>query len=143
MTSINPYINFKGNCEEAFEFYRSVFGGEFMGERMTYGGVGDIGQPVPDAAKDKIMHMALPIGDSVLMGSDAVEGFGPPVVFGTNFSVAIAPDSKEDADRFFKDLSAGGQPSMPMADAFWGGYFGMLTDKFGVQWLINYDQSKK
>lgn len=142
MSAINPYINYKGNCEEAFEFYRSVFGGDFMGPKMTWDSV-EMGQPVPDAAKGKIMHMALPIGEgSVLMGSDCVEGFGPPVEFGNNMSIAISPDSKEDADRLFDGLSAGGKVSMPMADAFWGGYFGAFTDKFGISWLINYDKNR-
>lgn len=140
MTTINPYINYNGNCEEAFEFYRSVFGGEFMGGWMRWGEV-DGGPPVPDSAKSKIMHIALPIGDgSVLMGSDVVEGFGPPFQEGNNYSIALGPNSEEEADRLYSGLSAGGQATMPMADAFWGGYFGMFTDKFGVNWLINYDK---
>lgn len=142
MSTINPYINYKGNCEEAFEFYKSVFGGDFMGPKMTWDGV-DMGQPVPEAAKGKIMHIALPIGEgSVLMGSDCVEGFGPPVEFGNNMSIALGPSSKEEADRLFDGLSSGGQVSMPMADAFWGGYFGSFIDKFGVSWLINYDKNR-
>jgi len=135
MATINPYLTFKGNCEEAFEFYRSVFGGEFA----TVMRMGDAtGMPVPEEAKNKIMHIALPIGDSaVLMGSDSGEGFGPPVNVGNNYSVAIGAKGKEESDRLFNGLSAGGHVTMPMADAFWGGYFGMLTDKFGFQWMIN------
>lgn len=90
------------------------------------------------------MHIALPIGEgSVIMGSDYVEGFGPPFQEGNNYSVAIGPDSKEQADNLYAGLSAGGQETMPMADAFWGGYFGSLTDKFGIQWLLNYDDNQK
>lgn len=142
MTAINPYLTFKDQCEEAFEFYRSVFGGEFMGGIMRMGDA-DMGQPIPDEAKNLVMHVALPIGGNILMGSDAPEGFGPPLQQGNNYSVAISPDTKEEADRLFKGLSEGGTVVMPLADAFWGGYFGMLSDKFGVQWMVNYDQSKK
>jgi PhnB protein len=136
MTAVNPYLTFTNNCEEAFEFYRSVFGGEFAAVlRMT-----DIDCGVPVSAQNEklIMHIALPISEgSVLMGSDAPEGFGPPLQMGNNFSVAVAPDTREEADRLHAGLSAGGAATMPMADAPWGDYFGMVTDKFGVQWLIN------
>lgn len=136
MTAINPYLSFTNNCEEAFEFYRSVFGGEFAAVmRMTDI---DCGVPVSPENEKLIMHIALPISEgSVLMGSDAPEGFGPSLQMGNNFSVAVAPDSREEADRLHSGLSAGGTATMPMADAPWGDYFGMVTDKFGVQWLIN------
>jgi PhnB protein len=141
MATINPYLTFNGNCEEAFEFYRSVFGGAFatvmrMGEAE--------GMPVSEAAKNKIMHVALPIGDTaMLMGSDTMEGFGPPFNAGNNFSVAVGPKSKEEADKLYNGLAAGGMQTMPMADAFWGAYFGMLVDKFGIQWMINFDSSRQ
>lgn len=137
MATINPYLTFNGNCEEAFEFYRSVFGGEFA----TVMRMGDVeGMPVPDDAKDKVMHVALPIGEiAILMGSDTVEGLGPSVTIGNNFGVAIGTKEKIEADRLFNGLSAGGTVTMPMADAFWGGYFGMFTDKFGVNWMVNAD----
>ena len=140
MATINPYLTFEGNCEEAFNFYRSVFGGEFatlmrMGEAE--------GMPVPDDAKNKVMHVALPVGDTaILMGSDTMEGMGPAFNAGNNFSVAVGPKSKEEADQIYNGLSVGGTQTMPMADAFWGAYFGMLVDKFGIQWLVNYDSSR-
>ena len=141
MTTINPYLTFAGKCEEAFEFYRSVFGGEFL--TVMRMGDSDCGMPVPDAAKDKIMHVVLPIGTAILMGSDTAEGFGPPVTMGNNFSVAIGTDKRDQADKLFEGRSAGGRTVMPMADAFWGGYFGMFIDKFGVQWMINCDEKKE
>ena len=136
MATINPYLTFNGNCEEAFEFYKSVFGGEFA----TVMRMGDAeGMPVSEAAKNKIMHVALPVGDTaMLMGSDTMEGFGPPFNAGNNFSVAVAPKSKEEADKLYNGLAAGGTQTMPMADAFWGAYFGMLIDKFGIQWMVNF-----
>jgi PhnB protein len=151
MAKINPYLNFGGNAEEAFNFYRSVFGGEFAGvlrwkdmpkEGCEDGGDGEH-QGVSEADGEKIMHIALPIGGgNVLMASDTLEGFGPPLAVGNNFYIAIAPESKDEADRLFADLSAGGAVEMPMADAFWGGYFGSFKDKFGIGWLINYDNAQ-
>lgn len=142
MTAINPYLNFKNNCEEAFNFYRSVFGGEFTG--ILRMGDMDMGMPVPEEAKNLVMHVALPIDSgSTLMGSDAPEGMGMPLTVGNNVSVAVAPDSEEDARRIFDGLSQGGTATMPIADAPWGDLFGMLTDKFGIQWLINYERSKQ
>ncbi len=139
MTAINPYLTFKNNCEEAFEFYRSVFGGEFLG-KMRMSDM-DMGVPIPDEAKNLIMHVALPIGNgSTLMGSDAPDGFGPPLNVGNNLSVAIAPDSEDEARRLFDGLSAGGSVMMPFEKAPWGDMFGMFTDKFGIQWMVNYGQ---
>ena len=141
MTTINPYLTFKDNCEEAFEFYRSIFGGEFA-TIMRMGDM-DMGQPVPDAAKNLVMHVALPISDgNVLMGSDAPEGFGPPLSVGNNLSVAIGLSDRAEADRLYNGLSAGGNPTVPMSDAPWGDYFGMFNDKFGVQWMINCNKAK-
>jgi PhnB protein len=141
MPQINPYLTFKSNCEEAFNFYRSVFGGEFV--TMVRMGDMDMGMPVPDADKNLVMHVALPIGGNALMGSDSPEGFGaPPLNVGNNFSVSVSADSKEDADRIYGGLSAGGHATMPMADAPWGSYFGMLTDKFQVQWMVSFDQRR-
>ena len=139
MATVNPYLSFKNNCEEAFDFYRSVVGGEFTAKmRMTDI---DCGVPVPDEAKNMIMHVSLPIGGTVLMGSDAPEGFGPPMVPGNNFSVAIAADDEAEASRLFDGLSDGGQVTMPLADAPWGALFGMFTDKFGIQWMVNCDRN--
>lgn len=144
MTSLNPYINFKGNTEEAFNFYKSVFGGNFaainrFGEMPPMEGA----PPVPEAAKNKIMHISLPVGTSMLLGSDAIEGFGPPIKEGNNFYISINTDSKEQADKYFNGLAAGGKVEMPITDAFWGSYFGMLEDKFGKKWMISYANAQK
>ena len=133
--SLSPYLTFNGDCAEAFDFYRSVFGGEFAA-RMTFGdGPPDMG--VSEADKDKIMHVSLPIGGSVLMGSDTAEGYGLPHTPGNNFSISYAPESKAVADKIFAALKDGGVETMAMQDTFWNAYFGMCTDKFGIQWMIN------
>ncbi len=138
MTQINPYLNFKDTCEEAFNLYKSVFGGEFqMVMRMTDL---DMGQPVPAGAENLIMHISYPISGNILMGSDCPEGFGPQIQTGNNFSVSVSVDSKEEADRVFNGLSEGGKTTMPMGDAPWGSYFGMLQDRFNIYWMISFDQ---
>ncbi|MDB5198827.1 MAG: hypothetical protein JWO92_790 [Chitinophagaceae bacterium] len=139
MVAVNTYLNFNGNTEEAFNFYKSVFGGEFvMVQRMK-----DTPEPdkIPDSDKDKIMHIALPIGANILMGTDVLESM-PQVTFGTNSSICISPDSEEEAKKLFDGLSAGGQIGMPLEKMFWGALFGFFTDKFGVQWMVNYDIKK-
>jgi len=138
MTQINPYLNFKNSCEEAFNLYRSVFGGDFqMVARMTDI---DVGMPIPEGTENLIMHISYPIGGNILMGSDCPEGWGPQIEIGNNYSVSVTVDSKEEADRVFKGLSEGGTQTMPMDNAPWGSYFGMLQDKFGVNWMISFDQ---
>jgi PhnB protein len=143
MTTVNPYLTFKGNCEEAFNFYKSVFGGEFkyMGrykdvpqsDRQIFAGVTD----------EKIMHVSLPISaETVLMGCDTAEEPGESIVEENNFSLSVTTDSQEKADRLFNGLSVGGQIKMPMSQTFWGAYFGMLTDKFGINWTISFDAEK-
>ena len=134
---LSTYINFDGNCREAFEFYRSVFGGEFEIIQTFADSPDEF--PVPEDEKANIMHVAFPIGESVLMGSDTPSGFGPPLVAGNNFSISVSPDSREEADRLFAALSDGGAVNMPMGDMFWGSYFGACADKFGVNWMIGYD----
>lgn len=138
MATLNPYLNFPGNTEEAFDFYKSVFGGEFAGGIFRF-------KDTPEADKmnasdrEKVMHVALPIGKgNMLMATDALESMGHKVTPGTNFHLSLEADSKEETEKLFKALSAGGKISMPLADAFWGAYFGMLTDKFGIQWMVNY-----
>lgn len=131
---LNTYLTFPRNCRQAFEFYRSVFGGEFT-YLQTFGQAPP-GTEMPEAERDLIMHVSLPIGSGVLMGSD-ISSFGPPLTTGNNFSLSIAPDNKEEADALFAKLSDGGQVTMPMQDQFWGDYFGSCTDKFGVNWMIN------
>jgi PhnB protein len=137
MTQINPYISFDGNAEEAMNFYSSVFGTK-LATVMRWS---DNPQCADMAAseKNKVMHAALPIGSSVLMASDSIGMPGQEYTPGNNFTIAIGPDSREEADRLFAGLSEGGKTDMPMQDMFWGGYFGSLTDKFGVRWLINKD----
>lgn len=137
MATLNTYLNFNGNTMEVFNFYKSVFGGEFDAV-MRFSEM-PAEYPVKDEEKNLIMHISLPVGTgSVLMGSD-VPGSYPPVTEGTNFGISINAESKVDADRLFNALSDGGKATMPMADAFWGSYFGMLTDKFGIQWMISFD----
>ena len=141
MATVNPYLNFQGNTEEAFLFYKSVFGGEFlMLQRFK-----DTphGAQLSDTDKEKIMHISLNIGKgTILMATDALESFGQTPIVGTNFSLAISPDSEEQANEFFKNLSAGGKIMMPLEKMFWGAYFGALTDKFGIQWMVNYEEKK-
>lgn len=139
MATTNLYLNFNGNCEEAFDFYKSVFGGEF-----TYiGRYGEIPKSeeykVPEADKNKIMHVSLPIGNSTLMGSDCGSERASCFIAGNNFSASITAESKAEADRLFGGLAEGGQVTMPLENTFWGDYFGMLTDRFGVNWMISFN----
>ena len=134
---LNTYLMFDGNCREAFEFYRSVFGGEFS--ICTTFADGPPAMNVPEAEKDLVMHVSLPIGSSVLMGSDSCSITpGPPPKVGTNFSISVAPQSKEECDALFAKLSADGRVGMPMQETFWGAYFGTVTDRFGINWMINF-----
>ena len=139
MTTINVYLTFEGNCEEAFDFYRSIFGGDY-----TY--VGRFSEmppqegmpPILDDDKNKIMHISLPISkETILMGSDTSKAFGGNITVGNNFSISINTDTKDEADRLFKELSDGGNVTMPMQDTFWNAYFGMFSDKYGINWMIN------
>lgn len=141
MAKLNPYLNFNGNTEEAFNFYKSVFGGEFLAlQRFKDTPESD---RVAAADRDKIMHVALPVGGNILMATDALESMGHPLKPGNNFSLSVDAESEEEAERLFQALSAGGKVEMPLAKAFWGAYFGMLTDRFGIQWMVNYDYNKK
>ncbi|QBO59080.1 VOC family protein [Chryseobacterium gotjawalense] len=144
MATINAYLTFDGTCEEAFNFYKSVFGGDFP----MVGRFGDMppqeGMPaMSDDVKNRIMHMTLPISaETILMGSDTMPGIHDHKI-GNNISLSINTDSKEEADRIFNGLSEGGVVTMPLADTFWGAYFGMWTDKFGINWMVNYDDPSK
>jgi PhnB protein len=138
MAVANIYLNFLGNTEEVFDFYKSVFGGDYA-MVMRFKDTGEAPK-LPEADQNKIMHIALPIGSSVLMGTDALESQGQKLTMGNNFSISISTDTKADADKFFAGISSGGKVTVPMADAFWGSYFGMCTDKFGIQWMISYDK---
>lgn len=138
MVTINPYLNFKGNTEEAFNFYKSVFGGEFL-TLMRFKDTPEADR-VPDNEKDMVMHVALPIGKgNVLMATDALDSMGHTLTAGNNISLSVSTESEEEADKIFKGLSAGGKVTMPMGKQFWGSYFGMLNDKFGIQWMVSYD----
>lgn len=141
MATLNPYLNFAGNTEAAFDFYKSVFGGEFMNMQRF--------KETPEAArvpaneKDKIMHIALPVGKgNALLATDALESMGHKLTIGNNIQLSLEAESKEEAEKLFKGLSEGGKITVPLSDAFWGAYFGMLVDKFGVQWMVNYTYKK-
>ncbi|EOR96569.1 PhnB protein [Arcticibacter svalbardensis MN12-7] len=137
MATITPYLTFNGNCEEAFEFYKSVFGGDFE----YIGRFKDMPSdtPVTGPAGEKIMHISLPIGNgSVLMGSDTNEHYGS-VTIGNNFSMSINTESEEEATRLFDGLAGGGKITMPLEKTFWAERFGMFTDQFGINWMVNYD----
>src|SRR5690554_4759157 len=140
MATVNTYLNFNGNCEAAFNFYKSVFGGEYS----YIGRFGDMPESedykVSEADKTKIMHVGLPIGSTMLFGSDIGQEWASKFVEGNNFAVSINVESKEEADRLFSGLSDGGTVTMPMASTFWGAYFGMFTDRFSINWMINYDE---
>lgn len=136
MHIINPYINFNGNTEEAFLYYKSVFGGEFL-VLQRFKDTQEADKISPDD-KEKIMHVSLPIGKgNVLMGSDALESMGQKLVAGNNFYLSVGTDSKEETEKIFAGLSADGVVTLALADTFWGSYFGMLIDKFGVRWMVS------
>ena len=137
MPSINPYLNFSGNTEEAFNFYKTVFGGEFA-NLMRFRDTSEA-EKIPENELDKIMHIALPIGKhNILMATDFLESMGHKLKEGNNYSISITAESREEADKLFNGLSEGGKVTMQMADMFWGDYFGMFNDKFGIQWSISY-----
>jgi PhnB protein len=143
MTKLNPYLNFAGNAEEAFKFYRSVFGGEFKSV-TRFKDMPVPGMTVPKKDENKLMHIALPIGqDDLLMASDVIESSGHKLAAGNNVTLSILPDSKEAADKIFKALSAGGNIEMPLANQVWGDYYGSFTDKFGVRWMVDYEYPKQ
>lgn len=137
MAKLNPYLNFDGTAEEAFKLYRSVFGGEFQGGVMRMGDAPGT-ENLSDDEKKRVMHVSLPIGSDVLMGSDIVPSMGHKLNQGNNYYVSVTPSSREEADRIFAALSEGGKIEMPMADQFWGDYFGSLVDKFGIRWMVNF-----
>ena len=134
---LNPFLSFSGTAEEAMNFYKSVLGGKML----TVSKFGDSphGADMPEADKNKIMHMALKLNDgTMLMACDSIESMGGPVVEGTNISLSLHPTSETEADRLYNGLSEGGKKTMPMQKTFWNAYFGMFSDKFGINWLINY-----
>lgn len=143
MARFNPYLNFNGNTEEAFNFYKSVLGGEFaMLQRFEDMPQAPEAAPLSEEDARKILHIALPLSeDTILMGTDVLESMGQRLVVGNNFSISISTDSTEQADEIFNGLSAGGLVEMPLETTFWGAYYGMLTDRFGIQWMVSFDKN--
>lgn len=145
MATVNVYLSFNGNCKEAFDFYKSVFGGDYP----YIGTFGEMPQDencesLSEEDAKKIMHVTLPISkETCLMGSDIGENWSSNFKEGNNFSISINADSKEESDRLFNALSEGGLVTMPLNNTFWGAYFGMFTDKFGINWMVNFDEQQK
>ncbi|HTN46644.1 MAG TPA: VOC family protein [Flavipsychrobacter sp.] len=141
MATVNVYLTFNGNCEDAFNFYKSVFGGEFayigrFGEMPP----GEDAKKMSEADANKIMHVSFPISrETMLLGSDTGGEWASHFKQGNNYAISINAESREEADRLFNGLSAGGQLTMPMNETFWGAYFGMFTDRFGIHWMVNFD----
>ena len=145
MARVSTYLNFMGKTEEAFTFYRSAFGGDFVGVFMRMGDMpSDPNMPsLSDAEKKMIMHIELPItGGHVLMATDALESMGQQLTFGNTVSINLEPDTREETDRLFAALSDGGTDVMAMEDMFWGAYFGTCNDRFGVHWMFNCYEAK-
>lgn len=139
MATINPYLTFNGNCEQAFKFYQKIFGGEFL----TFSRFKEMppmpGMEIPENISERIMHVSLPISkETILMASDSHPSMGD-VVIGQNISLSVNTETKKEADRIFSSLGDGGKITMPMANTFWGAYFGMLIDAFGILWMVNCD----
>ncbi len=138
MPTINPYINFNGNAEEAFIFYKSVFGGEFT-QVVRFKDIASAEFPIPEQEADKIMRIVLPIGNNVLIANDVPESMGRVNERENRSKIAIRADRREEADRLFHGLSEGGEVEMPLSDSPWGSYFAMFRDKFGIEWTVEYD----
>ncbi|MEI9921913.1 MAG: VOC family protein [Bacteroidota bacterium] len=138
MALINPHIHFNGNAEEAFTFYKTVFGGEFT-KMMRYKDLASAQYPIPDSDANRLMYVALPIGKgSVLFGSDVLEVMGHVTENDNRNSISISAESREEADKLFNRLSNGGKVEMPIADGPFGAYFGMFSDKYGIEWMIDF-----
>jgi PhnB protein len=142
MASIHPHINFNGNAEEAFNFYKSVFGGEYA-KVMRFKDMASAEFPVAEHEANKIMHIALPIGKNFLMANDVPEILGRTNENENRSKIVINAESKAEADKLFNGLSAGGQIEMPISDSPWGSYFGMFRDKYGIEWMVDYDPNWK
>lgn len=142
MASINPHINFNGNAEEAFTFYQSVFGGEFA-TIMRFKDLASEEFVVAENEANKIMHIALPIGNSVLMGNDVPQILGRTNENENRSKIVISAESKEEADKLFNGLSSGGLIEMPISNSPWGSYFGMFRDKYGIEWMVDFDEKYK
>jgi len=144
MATINAYLNFPGNCEEAFNYYRKVFGGEFLSVNRFSEMPPQEGMTISEDFQDKIMHISLPVSkECVLMGSDTGGEWTPDLVVGNNIGLSINADSKENAERYFAQLSKDGKVTMPMDQTFWGEYFGMCSDQFGIHWMVSFREIEK
>lgn len=141
MAIINPHVNFNGNAEEAFTFYKSVFGGEFVNV-VRLRDLESPEFPVAENDKNKIMHIALPIGGNLLMGNDVPEFLGKVNENENRSKISISAESKEEADKLFSGLSAGGNVEFPIGDSPWGSYFGMFRDKYGIEWMVDFISKK-
>jgi len=138
MTTINLYLNFNGTTEEAFNFYKTIFGGQIM-VVQRFKDTPEAGQTSPEE-QDKIMHMAMSIGNGItLMATDALESKGHKLLVGNNFHISVSTGNEEETRKIFNSISAGGNVTVPLDKMFWGAYFGMCTDKFGIQWMVSYD----
>jgi PhnB protein len=142
MAQINPHINYNGNAKEAFTFYKSVFGGEFV-RIMRLKNLSSSEFPVPENEANKIMLIALPVGKNILMANDVPESMGKTNENENRSKISISAESKEEADKLFNGLSAGGQIEVPIADSPWGSYFGMFRDKYGIEWMVDFDPKYK
>ncbi len=143
MTTLHPYLNFAGNAEEAFTFYKSVFGGDFS-SLVRFKDFPLEGVNIPEEDADKIMHVSLPIDEqSILMASDTLRSLGQTLVPGNNVYISVHPTSREEADRIFNALAEGAEIEMPIADQAWGDYYGSLQDMFGVMWMVNYSPPRE
>jgi PhnB protein len=136
MALINPHVNFNGNCEEAFNFYKSVFGGEF-GRIVRFKDLAGLEHTSPEGEANKIMHIELPIGGNSLMGNDVPEAMGRVNERENRSKIVIAAASREEADKLFNGLSAGGEVEVPIDDSPWGTYFAMFRDKYGIEWMVD------
>ena len=145
MAIVNTYLTFNGNCKEAFDFYRSIFGGEFQyvgtyAEMPPQEGM----SPIPKEMLNRIMHISLPISkETSIMGSDSGGEWTSNYEVGNSFSISINAQSKKEADHLYNGLSEGGKITMPLASTFWGDYFGMFTDKFGINWMVSFNENPK
>lgn len=143
MALINPHINFNGNAEEAFTFYQSVFGGAFA-KIIRFKDMASPEFPIAEKEENKIMHIALPIGKTnVLMGNDVPDILGKVNEHEHRSKISISAESREEADKLFNGLSAGGNIEMPIADSPWSSYFGMFRDKYGIEWMVDFDPNHK
>ncbi len=138
MATINPHINFNGNAEEAFNFYKSVFGGS-LGKIIRFKDLSAPGMHIAEKEANKIMHITLPIGKNLLMANDVPESMGPTNENENRSKIAVSAESREEADKIFNGLSKDGTVEMPIGDSPWGSYFAMFRDKYGIEWMVEYD----